>query len=183
MTVETTTPSALTLARLLGKGKLARVALAAALDALDGPAFIVSARGTPLHANASGARKLASNGDDDGDGDRLRRSLAAAAKDGSDPARTALVTPLRGETGPTYFLVVFPRRSSAAATAAYATSLWELTPRQSDVLTMLLEGFTNKTIALRLGCAERTVETHLTAIFQKSGFDSRSALLAALARL
>ena len=63
-----------------------------------------------------------------------------------------------------------------------AAKLWELTPRQKATLGLLAEGFSNKTIAVRLGCAERTVESHLTAIFQKSGFDGRNALLASMAR-
>lgn len=92
------------------------------------------------------------------------------------------ITALRCETMPCYFLIILRPPSSTAAGIEYAASMWELTPRQKEVLTLLADGFSNKTIAARLGCAERTVETHLTAIFQKSGFDGRSALLAALAK-
>lgn len=171
-----TSPSALTFARLLGDGPMARVALEASLSEIEGPAFIVSARGTILHANDPGKKKSARSRDG------LRGILQRAVTTIGDPKTPlpAFVTPLRCEKMPTYFLVIFRPPASKGTNLDYAATLWELTPRQTMVLELLAQGFANKTIAVRLECAERTVETHLTAIFQKSGFDSRSALLAAL---
>ena len=160
-------PSALTFARLLGEGPLAKVALEAALLLLEPPAFIASASGTVLFKNAEGEKKLLLSRD------RMRSQLANAIAGLGDPSAEAhaLVTPLRCEGKPTYYLVVFRPPASPAEDVSHAAGLWELTKRQGEVLEMLAEGFANKTIAARLGCAERTVETHLSAIFQKSGYD------------
>ena len=177
--IESTTPSAVTFARLLGEGPMARVALEASLAELDAPAFIVSASGSVLHANALGAEKVAKSSD------AMRGKLARAVRNRGDEkaaAGSALVTPLRCEEMPSYYLVILRPPSTPVQNVEEAAKLWELTPRQKATLGLLAEGFSNKTIAVRLGCAERTVESHLTAIFQKSGFDGRNALLASMAR-
>jgi DNA-binding NarL/FixJ family response regulator len=173
-----TSPSALTFAKLLGEGPMARVALEASLALLRAPAFIVSATGTVVHANAQGATKVAASPD------QLRTELVRAVNSLGDEtaAGAALVTPLRCENMESYYLVIHREASSTEENVAWGASLWELTPRQTEVLALLSEGFSNKTMAVRLGCAERTVEAHLTAIFEKSGFKGRSELLAAMAR-
>jgi DNA-binding NarL/FixJ family response regulator len=55
---------------------------------------------------------------------------------------------------------------------------WALTPRQREVLEMLARGASNREIAARIRCAERTVELHVTALLRKSGCDSRARLVA-----
>lgn len=179
MQLDAKTPSALTFARLLGEGPMARLALEASLESLGAAAFIVSESGTILHANRAGIARR------DSTPDKLEAELESALASLADPAKSGptLVTRLQCENGPPYFLVVYRQPSSTAEVVTYVTELWELTPRQSEVIALVLEGFSNKTIAVRLGCTERTVETHLTAVFQKSGFDGRNTLLAGLARL
>ena len=54
---------------------------------------------------------------------------------------------------------------------------WGLTLKQSRVIAELVIGKANKEIAAALGCAEVTVEYHLTAIRRKMGLGGRAALI------
>ena len=58
-----------------------------------------------------------------------------------------------------------------------------LSPRQGDVLRLLIEGKPNKAICRDLGLSESTVKTHLAAIFRKLGANSRTQAVVAAARL
>jgi len=49
-----------------------------------------------------------------------------------------------------------------------------LSPRQTNVLTCLLRGMSNKQIARKLGLAEGTVKTHIVAIFRALKVSSRA---------
>ncbi len=49
-----------------------------------------------------------------------------------------------------------------------------LTGRERDVLQLLSEGLSNKTIASRLAISEHTVKFHLSSIFSKLGVSSRT---------
>ena len=48
-----------------------------------------------------------------------------------------------------------------------------LTARQLDILLMLDQGLTNKSISLQLGLAEKTVKNHVTALFDALGVVNR----------
>ncbi len=48
-----------------------------------------------------------------------------------------------------------------------------LTPRELDVLRLVVEGRTNAEIGMKLGISEKTVEKHLDAIFRKMDVASR----------
>jgi DNA-binding NarL/FixJ family response regulator len=56
-------------------------------------------------------------------------------------------------------------------------------PRQADVLRMLVDGKPNKLIARELDMSESTVKTHLAAIFRKLEANSRTQAVVAAARL
>jgi DNA-binding NarL/FixJ family response regulator len=53
-----------------------------------------------------------------------------------------------------------------------------LSPRERQIVALLVMGFTNNQIAERLFLAESTVKTHLTSIFNKLGVSSRSEAVA-----
>jgi len=57
-----------------------------------------------------------------------------------------------------------------------------LTPRQQDVLDLLVQGKTNKEIAQSLGLGEGTVKIHMAAIFRYFGVTNRAAAAVAGAR-
>jgi len=50
-----------------------------------------------------------------------------------------------------------------------------LTPREREVLQLVVEGYANKQLARRLGIAEKTVKTHVSSILQKLGVPDRTA--------
>lgn len=55
---------------------------------------------------------------------------------------------------------------------------WSLTSRQVTVLRHVARGDSNKEIAEQLGCAENTVEHHVTQLLQKARVPSRTRLMA-----
>jgi DNA-binding CsgD family transcriptional regulator len=55
--------------------------------------------------------------------------------------------------------------------------LWGLSLKQRLVIAELVTGKRNKEIAEALGCAEVTVEYHLSAIRRKTGLGGRAALI------
>ncbi|QDE66847.1 MULTISPECIES: helix-turn-helix transcriptional regulator [Myxococcus] len=77
-------------------------------------------------------------------------------------------------------LLRMPRGKSATG-ARRRFPAWHgaLTARQAEVLELVVQGISNRDIANRLRCAERTVEVHITDILKKSGNQSRAQLIAA----
>jgi DNA-binding NarL/FixJ family response regulator len=74
-------------------------------------------------------------------------------------------------------VVITPEASSALLASARppAEALAEpLSPRELAVLTLLVEGLSNKLIAHQLDISEHTVKTHVTAILAKLGAASRT---------
>jgi DNA-binding CsgD family transcriptional regulator/tetratricopeptide (TPR) repeat protein len=59
----------------------------------------------------------------------------------------------------------------------------ELSGREREIVKLLTEGKSNKTIAAALVISERTVESHITSIFKKIGVSSRAELIARMAAL
>jgi two-component system, NarL family, response regulator LiaR len=51
----------------------------------------------------------------------------------------------------------------------------QLTPREREVLQLVVEGYANKQIARRLRITEKTVKTHVSSILQKLGVPDRTA--------
>lgn len=70
----------------------------------------------------------------------------------------------------------------AGATLAGDVQL-ELSPRQLDVLRLLIEGKSNKLICRELDLSESTVKTHLAAIFRRLEVNNRTQAVLAAARL
>jgi DNA-binding NarL/FixJ family response regulator len=52
-----------------------------------------------------------------------------------------------------------------------------LTGRERDIVDLLLEGCTNKVIALRLGVSVQTVKNQLSALYRKAGVRTRLQLV------
>ncbi|KQM61915.1 MULTISPECIES: response regulator transcription factor [unclassified Sphingomonas] len=58
-----------------------------------------------------------------------------------------------------------------------------LTPRQNEVLDLLVQGLSNKMIGRRLGLSEHTVRGHVQALLATLGASSRSQAAFAARRL
>ena len=58
-----------------------------------------------------------------------------------------------------------------------ATRLDGLTPRQRQIMKLVLAGHPSKNIAADLGISQRTVENHRAAVMKKTGSHSLSALI------
>ena len=68
-------------------------------------------------------------------------------------------------------------------TAASNSTLAALTPRQRDVLALVVEGQSNKEIARSLQLGEGTVKVHMAALFRSLGVKTRTAAAVAGGRL
>ena len=53
-----------------------------------------------------------------------------------------------------------------------------LTPRETEVLSWIAKGKTNRDVAEILGMSPRTVNKHLEHVFEKLGVETRAAALA-----
>ncbi|HYD40388.1 MAG TPA: helix-turn-helix transcriptional regulator [Anaeromyxobacter sp.] len=153
----------------LGIGAGAAAALAVAMERLSDAAYVMSPGGGVVHANAAGAAHLSAVPDLR---EELRRCTGRA-----EPGLT--VHRLRAPGLPPYALAVrrTPPEPATARARALAAQL-RLTPRQAQVLQGVARGASNKTIAVELGCAEISVERHVTALLARTGCPGRSALAA-----
>jgi DNA-binding NarL/FixJ family response regulator len=150
------------------------LALAVALEQLGVPAFLLARDGQVQVANAAGQRRLEAGSRE------VMRALSAAIAGRPTAIRTE-VTPLRHHGLTEGWLATFPSSSPQELTSErvqLAARRWRLTNGQTRVLDLVARGLTNATIADELAVTGRTVEVHVTAIFDKAGVENRSALVA-----
>ncbi|HEU5433827.1 MAG TPA: LuxR C-terminal-related transcriptional regulator, partial [Thermomicrobiales bacterium] len=70
----------------------------------------------------------------------------------------------------------------AAANRPNGRATSGLSVREREVLTLVVEGLTNREIAARLAISDKTVANHLTHIFSKIGVENRAAAVAVTLR-
>ncbi|MGO1051427.1 helix-turn-helix transcriptional regulator [Crossiella sp. CA198] len=87
-----------------------------------------------------------------------------------------------GATRHTEIVLRHQRRLGRRVPRATKDSPLGLTPRETEIAALVAQGHSNRAVATLLVVSERTVETHLSRIFQKLGLSSRTALAALLAR-
>lgn len=153
----------------LRRAPLVNAALDAALVLFDEPVLLVDEAGRPVMMNPVAQRLWDANVG-------LREEVADAVAGAPGPFR---VTDVRAEGVPPHRLLV--RRGDdhgALVRRAGAERDWRLTPRESSVLALVVQGLTNAAIARQLDCAERTVELHVTRLLEKSLSDNRATLIA-----
>jgi DNA-binding NarL/FixJ family response regulator len=74
-------------------------------------------------------------------------------------------------------------RGSHEAQSAGAASVEALTPRELEVLALIVAGASNKLIAQRLGISVHTAKFHVAGLFEKLGAGSRAEAVGIAARL
>jgi DNA-binding NarL/FixJ family response regulator len=74
-------------------------------------------------------------------------------------------------------------QSEVAVLRPSSENLADLTPRQSTVLACVLEGRSNKEIAIELGLTESTVKTHITSIYKSLKVTNRMQAMIAVGKL
>lgn len=79
---------------------------------------------------------------------------------------------------PAFAAALFPARDASSA-----QPVEELTPRELQVLRLMAEGQSNKTIARELGISEHTVKFHVNAILGKLNAQSRTEAVVTATRL
>jgi DNA-binding CsgD family transcriptional regulator/PAS domain-containing protein len=156
----------LSLDRQLATAPMAHAALEAVINALPSPAWVADATGRVHFANRLGLDQLEQRrGELAGD---LR---AAIARPGSWQAQAL------GDGVGWLVIQPLPQRSPLGRLAVLGPR-WNLTPREAEVLGQLSQGLSNREIATRLCCGERTIEVHVTRALAKAGASNRSELVA-----
>jgi DNA-binding CsgD family transcriptional regulator len=145
----------------------------AALDAIGRAAFVVAGAGRIVEANRFGRELLEREG-------RFLRAevVAAVGARAAHPRWDVIPVEGRGRAPEVLVLARAWTAERVAAQIALATAQWTLTPRQREVLAKVAEGNANRTIAAMLGITERTVEVHVTALFEKAQVECRAELVA-----
>ncbi len=162
----------LSLESRLREAKLLGSALEAALEALGQPAYITTAMGQVVHANSLGRARAEQS-------TRHLTEMVGRYTRGEAEPPDASVRPLRVPGLATHYLVVDQNVDARnGARVHQLAERWGLTVRETEVLEHIIQGATNKAISARLGCAERTVEVHVTHVLSKARAESRSALIA-----
>lgn len=153
----------LRLERQLGFAALTSGAITAALETISAPAFIVGSGGRVKHANSAGRTHLA------------LRGMGSVIEMNEQFRVTELST---SGAAKFHLAVLREERPEAAARVAAAKAKWNLTPRQAEVLGLVVHGHANKTIAAIPGCVENTVEVHVSTLLEKTQTEGRCALVA-----
>jgi DNA-binding CsgD family transcriptional regulator len=150
-------------------------AFAVALEAIDAPAFLTKPGGEIVRANGAARAWL----------ERDRPGALASLHEArcAPKSHAFLIAPVPPAPGaePWQLVAVYPQQDRDAeriARVAAAATRWALSARQREVLSLVVEGLSVPTIAAVLGCVEKTVGSHLNAIFKKALVESRAELTA-----
>ncbi len=172
------------LARLHTHARNARITRMArdAVDVAGLGVVFVDALGRVAWRSPQAAVWLLALEDDAGSGHLPLALQAALDVDSTQVVRTQTDPPLSvrnmgtATLGETMLLLELQREG--AATSSSRLSHAALTPRETEVLSWLAKGKTNRDIADILGMSPRTVNKHLEHIFEKLGVETRAAAAA-----
>ena len=156
----------------VARSRLQELAVQEALENIPSAAFIVSATGAVEQSNAR-ARALMES-----EGARAVHSLSQGLLN-SGRCMEFEISPLFTYGNVVHYLAVHRVQSQAGTDRlAIAVHRWKLTNQEARVFEHLVSGDSNRRIALKIGCAERTVELHVTRILQRMDVENRNAAIA-----
>lgn len=138
-------------------------ALPTVLERIGAAAWVLDARGSVVVANTAGQQRLD------------REPSFARELRRRDPGASFARLPFEGR-GARGEIVIDRHRSALPSFASFAARIGRA---QALVGALMVERYGNAAIAAELAVAERTVEAHLTAIYDKAQVGSRAALQAA----
>lgn len=113
----------------------------------------------------------------------LREVLSAGEAQVGLPDGRLLHARCLGQTGPGEVTLLLRPLAAGADQANKRLASAALTPRETEVLSWLAKGKTNRDIAEILGMSPRTVNKHLEHVFEKLGVETRAAAAAIAATL
>lgn len=144
------------------------------LDLVPREVFLCDSQGRIHDANAAAATRLAT------EGPALREIIASCVL----LERNTAEWEVRTRRGINRAFTVVCARTTAPRRDALGSfvELWDLSDRQREVLALALDGCTNRVIASSLGISERTVEVHLSSIYERTGVKSRAELVGLVLR-
>jgi DNA-binding NarL/FixJ family response regulator len=156
----------------LARSRLQELAVEAALENIPRPALIVSATGSVERSNARARALMETSGEEAAHS--LQHSLASQGSKAEFE-----ISPLFTYGNVVHYLAI--QRAGMEGRAdrlSIAVHRWKLSTQEARVFAHLVEGESNRQIAARLGCAERTVELHVTHILQRMDVENRNAAIA-----
>jgi DNA-binding CsgD family transcriptional regulator len=156
--------------RQLERGAIFEPVLRAALEQIARAAFVVDPHGALVAGNELGLCQY------ERDPGQTAEALRRNVEQGANAGFTVTEIPLPGAMP--LHLVLAPKEDEDSDRLLDISSMLGLTQRQIEVFKLLVRGEPNKSIAAALGCAERTVEAHITAMLKKARVDSRAMLVA-----
>lgn len=105
------------------------------------------------------------------DGEQLLRAVEAGLA-GVRAVATAQAAPARAATGPVQPVLATAPASALAPANAHHAAAPTLSPREHEVMGLLVQGLHNRRIAEELGISHRTVEVHKARVLEKLGVRS-----------
>lgn len=127
-------------------------------------------------AHCGQTRWLAISGDDDASvPQRVRQAGAQGFVHKQAPPEVFAQACAAVIAGGEWFAAEAPPQPGGAPAREWTVMPAELglTPRQGEILALIVQGLPNKRIALALGLSESTVKEHVTAILERLGVSSR----------
>ena len=157
---------------LLAQSRLEQLAVNAALESIPGAALIVTSTGAVERSNAR-ARALMASGKE-----QVLRAVQESLDDQALSAEFEITELFNLGNVTRYLAVQRSPGSTICDRLALSIHRWRLTAQEARVFAQLVNGESNRQIAAKLGCAERTVELHVTHILQRLDVDNRNAAIA-----